>query len=238
MQQPELDTFAEAYVNGPYLKDNELTLNWCSDRIIALSSGTSLLELGLGHGVTAARLSKHFKHYVVLEGSEQVIGQFKALHGDVQVEIVHDYFERFETKEKFDSISMGFVLEHVDDPVSLLRGYQRFLKEGGAIFVTVPNAESLHRRLGKEAGFLKDLTALSDADHAQGHQRYYTLSRIEDEIHAAGLRIVAREGVYLKPFTSAQLEALQLPSQVYNALLVVGSGYPELCNSIFLKVMA
>ena len=237
MEREGLDAFADAYVSGLYQKDNELTLAWCADRIIALSQKGSLLELGLGHGITAERLSKHFTRYVVVEGSEQVISQFRASHGDVKVEIVQDYFENFETDERFDAISMGFVLEHVDEPARLLHGYQRFLRRGGAIFIAVPNAESLHRRLGKEAGMLGELTTLSAADHAQGHQRYYTLERIEAEVRDAGLRVMEREGVYLKPFTSSQIEALRLPPQVYRALMVVGSGYPELCNSVFLKVM-
>ena len=106
--------------------------------------------------------------------------------GDLPIEVDARiaYFEDFETEERFDAIGMGFVLEHVEDPGLILRRYQDFLAPGGQIFIAVPNAESLHRRLGNFAGMLPDMTTLSPADEAFGHRRYFTAETLRDLVEA------------------------------------------------------
>jgi 2-polyprenyl-3-methyl-5-hydroxy-6-metoxy-1,4-benzoquinol methylase len=39
------------------------------------------------------------------------------------------------------------ILEHVDDPVQVLKIAKKFLKEDGVLIADVPNAHSLHREL-------------------------------------------------------------------------------------------
>ncbi|MEK6958769.1 MAG: class I SAM-dependent methyltransferase [archaeon] len=41
--------------------------------------------------------------------------------------------------KKFDVVNIGDVIEHVDDPVRLLKFAKRHLKKGGEIFVATPN---------------------------------------------------------------------------------------------------
>ena len=43
----------------------------------------------------------------------------------------------------FDAVTLNMVLEHVDDPNSLLRSLHRVLAPGGVLFIEVPNLESL-----------------------------------------------------------------------------------------------
>ena len=45
------------------------------------------------------------------------------------------------------------VLEHVADPRSILRNIMPALVPGGKLIATVPNALSLHRRIGKSMDF-------------------------------------------------------------------------------------
>lgn len=54
--------------------------------------------------------------------------------------IIH--FEKLEDiKELFDIVLMADVIEHVDNPVELLKTYSRFMKDDGVIIVTTPNAK-------------------------------------------------------------------------------------------------
>ena len=62
------------------------------------------------------------------------------------------------------------VLEHVDDEAGFLRSLSRF----NNLVITVPNADSFHRYVGKEVGVIKALTDTSENDLQIGHQRYYT----------------------------------------------------------------
>ena len=72
----------------------------------------------------------------------------------------------------------------------------------GKIFIAVPNAEVLNRRLGHLAGVLPDLQVLSENDIMLGHKRYYTVTSLIEEIKRAGYEIKRMEGIYLKPFTT------------------------------------
>jgi 2-polyprenyl-3-methyl-5-hydroxy-6-metoxy-1,4-benzoquinol methylase len=235
----ELDKSVRAYGGEQqYDFDNRILLQWYPRRILQqVGQAKSLLELGLGHGYTADIFSRHFERHVVLDGSPAIIEDFRRKFPDCQPEIVETYFEQFESDEKFDVIVMGFILEHVDNPVQILRHFRSFLAPGGKLFVAVPNAEVLNRRLGKAMGLLPDLQLLSEHDHLMGHQRYYTVASLTDDIVAAGYSVARIEGIYLKPFTSSQMAAMKLEQKVLDALCAVGIDYPELSCGIMAEIV-
>jgi 2-polyprenyl-3-methyl-5-hydroxy-6-metoxy-1,4-benzoquinol methylase len=231
-----LDVHVGAYGSDfPYALDNDLILNWYPQRVVALAPGRSLLELGIGHGHSARRFATRFPRYVVVEGSQAIIDRFRSQHGTGSIDVAHAMFEDFDTDETFDVIVMGFVLEHVADPDLVLRRFRRFLAPGGSLFVAVPNAESLHRRLGHEAGLLGDLMELGDGDRQLGHLRLYTVASLRRAIEQAGYVVTTVEGLLLKPITTAQIESLRLPDAVLHAMLKVGVSYPELSVGILMQ---
>lgn len=201
-----LDQHASAYDgNNIYDYDNEIILKWYPERILrSYNLSGSILELGLGHGFATNLFSSHFERHVVLDGSPVVIEKFRDKFAECDVEIVQTYFEDFQPEEKFDVIVMGFVLEHVDDPEFIIRHYSEFLKPDGRMFVAVPNAEVLNRRVGFLAGLLPDLLEMSDHDRLLGHKRYYTVDSLKADIEKSGCVVKRMEGIYLKPFTTDQ----------------------------------
>jgi len=236
----KLDLHVAAYQGeNLYDFDNEILLTWYPQRIIEKSdSASSVLELGLGHGYTANIFSNFFDRHVVLEGSPAVIQNFKQRSPECKAQIVETYFEEFASKEKFDVIVMGFILEHVDDPFVIIDRFKDFLAPGGRMFLAVPNAEVLNRRLGYLAGILGDLNTLSENDLLLGHKRYYTLTTLSEEVERAGYKIDKMEGIYLKPFTTSQMISLNLDEQVIRALCEVGVDYPELSCGILAQISA
>ncbi len=129
--------------------ENNLMLNWYPHRIInRFKHVPSLLELGLGHGFTAKIFANACDRYVVVDGSSVVIEQFRQNTPNFRGEIIEAYFEDYSPDQKFDVIVMGFILEHVDDPDLILKRYCDFLTPGGKLYVAVPNAKSMNRRLG------------------------------------------------------------------------------------------
>jgi len=230
LMKSKLDDHVGAYQGANlYDFDNRILLNWYPQRILLHSTGAeSVLELGLGHGFTTNIFSRHFHRHTVLEGSPAVISNFRAAFPQCPANIVETYFEQFDPVTKFDVIVMGFILEHVDDPLLILNRYKRFLAPGGKLYVAVPNAEVLNRRLGHLAGMLKDVEELSSNDQLLGHQRYYTVRTLSDELNRSGYHIEKMEGIYLKPFTTSQMISLNLDEKVIQALCMAGIDYPEL----------
>lgn len=236
--QDKLDEHVAAYQGSNiYDFDNKILLSWYPQRILAQNNGAnSLLELGLGHGYTSNIFSKSFSRHQVLEGSTAVIKNFRENYPHCQAEIIETYFEIFSTDEKFDLIVMGFILEHVEDPLAIIKRYKKFLAPGGKIYVAVPNAEALNRRLGHLAGMLPDIEALGENDFLLGHKRYYSVQSLTNDIEQAGCRVNKLEGIYLKPFTSSQMMSLNLPDSIVQALCEAGIHYPELSCGILAQI--
>ncbi|MBN8767109.1 MAG: class I SAM-dependent methyltransferase [Thiobacillus sp.] len=233
-----LDDHVRAYQGeNLYDFDNLIQLKWYPERIAQFSAGaTSLLELGLGHGITADVFGQYFKRHVVIDASPAVIENFRRRFPGSKAEIVESYFESFGTDERFDVIVCGYILEHVDDPVRILKHFRRFLAPGGRMFVTVPNAEVLNRKLGHLAGMLPDMQALSEHDRLLGHQRYYTVGSLRKDIEESGYEIRRLEGIYLKPLTTRQMIALDLDENIIRALCEVAIDYPELSCGILAEL--
>lgn len=233
-----LNKHLKAYTGDSiYDFDNNILLNWYSKRIIELSkSNESLLELGLGHGFTALNFSDFFDNHLILDGSSEIINNFKFKYPNFKSNIFETFFETFQTKNKFDLIVMGFILEHVDNPIEIMRHYKQFMNQNGRMFLAVPNAEVMNRRLGEISGLLKDITELSENDILLGHKRYYTTKTFIKDINLAGLEVVNIEGIYLKPFITKQMISLNLDEKIIESLCKLGVDYPELSCGLLVEV--
>jgi hypothetical protein len=80
---------------------------------------------------------------------------------------------------KYDVVCLMGILEHVEDPVSLLKAAG---KCASVVFITVPNAESFHRYLGVELGIIDDIHQLDSQDIAIGHKRVYDHNMLYEDI--------------------------------------------------------
>jgi trans-aconitate methyltransferase len=225
-----LDVHVAAYEGeNIYDFDNEILLTWYPKRIAhVIKDPRSVLDLGLGHGFATEIFSGRCGRHVVLEGSPAVTQNFKLRFPDNRSEVIETYFEEFDTEERFDLIVMGFILEHVDDPLLILNRFRKFLTPTGKLFVAVPNAEVMNRRLGHLAGILPDMEALSENDLLLGHQRYFTVDSLTKLVSDAGYKIEKMEGIYLKPFATSQILSLNLATDIIQALCEIGIEYPEL----------
>jgi SAM-dependent methyltransferase len=234
----QLDVHVAAYQGKTiYDFDNEVLLTWYPKRIAhVVKDPRSVLDLGLGHGFATDIFSDRCARHVVLEGSPAVIQNFKLKFPDNRSEVIETYFEEFDTEERFDLIVMGFILEHVDDPLLILNRFRKFLTPTGKLFVAVPNAEVMNRRLGNLAGMLPDMEALSENDLLLGHKRYFAIDSLTKLVSDAGYKIEKMEGIYLKPFATRQILSLDLADDIIQALCEIGIEYPELSCAILAQL--
>ncbi|CDZ61596.1 class I SAM-dependent methyltransferase [Neorhizobium galegae] len=232
-----LDSHLPAYKSDfAYQFDNEIILNWYPRRIMALTEPSNhVLELGIGHGYSCNHFSEYFESYTVIDGSESVISNFREVFPSSKAEIVEGFFEDFSSERKFDIIIMGFVLEHVAQPADILRKYRELMVPGGRCFVSVPNAESLHRRFGAAAGLLDNVLALGEGDLVLGHRRYYTVDSLTTELEEAGYSILRKEGIFLKPITTKQMISLELGRDIIDGMCKVAVDYPELSAGLLFE---
>jgi SAM-dependent methyltransferase len=233
------DVSSEYLPNSATEIENNLMLNWYPKRVVKrFAHSESLLELGIGHGFTSQFFQSASDKYTVIDGSSVVIEQFKNNNPEFSGTIVEGYFEEYTTDELYDVIVMGFILEHVDDPSMILNHYRSFLKPDGKLFIAVPNAKSMNRRLGLELGMIDDIYSLNKNDLALGHQRQYCIETLTETVKNTGYKVVYTEGIYLKPLPLDTLKTLNGFNENLQAMLHVGLEFPELCVAILMELEA
>lgn len=201
---------------------------------LTVNDHETALEIGAGEGQVTRYLVKVFDNLISLEPAGKY---FKILYDkNVDTDNMDCYqetFEDFETNWLFDAIFMIGVLEHVCDPVEFLHKAGDLLTEGGRLFITVPNAESLHRRLYLKCDKMKTITEMNDLDRKVGHRRYYTREALYKDLVAAGFLNAQTEGIFLKFFNNSGMEHACLSDDFCDALYDIGNELPEYCAEIF-----
>jgi SAM-dependent methyltransferase len=81
----------------------------------------------------------------------------------------------------FDAVTLLSVLEHASGPLILLRECARVLRPGGALYVIVPNVESLVRRV---------LGADTRTFDGRNHLVYFSATTLTDALERAGFEVV------------------------------------------------
>jgi trans-aconitate methyltransferase len=242
-----LDSFASAYQPDFMFHDENIAmLTELASNVVAKireQRSSHVISLGIGHAVVSKAISSQVfaqeGRYSIVEGSEEIIARFRQAWpaGRPQPAIHRSLFEDFVPEAPCDIVEMGFVLEHVDDPERLLRHCRTWIGPAGAILLAVPNALSLHRRIGMNAGLLDDPYRLSEADLQLGHQHYFDLPSLQHLVRKSGLQPRRVEGIMLKPLTTAQLRRAGLPPEVQAALARMGRDFPEIANALYIEAV-
>ncbi|HEX8874817.1 MAG TPA: hypothetical protein VF780_09330 [Nitrosospira sp.] len=79
---------------------------------------------------------------------------------------------------------------------------------------------------------------MSPSDLVLGHKRYFNLDIKSALVHRADFTIDKTEGLFLKPFITAQPGRLNLPPAIWESLVNIASNYPETSNAIYPEVTA
>ena len=97
-------------------------------------------------------------------------------------------------------------MEHVDNPVDLLKLVKRWLNSEGMLFLGVPNANSIHRLAAVKMELLSGSSQLNSRDIALGHRRVYTPATFIKDVEKSGLTVDEWGGVYFNPLSNAQIQ--------------------------------
>jgi 2-polyprenyl-3-methyl-5-hydroxy-6-metoxy-1,4-benzoquinol methylase len=126
----------------------------------------------------------------------------------------------------FDHVVAANVLHELPDPQAMLaRVVARHLAPAGQLHVSLQNPRSLHRLVALEMGLIDDLCAVAARGERFGTLRLYEADELSAMVCGAGLREIAREGVFLKPLTNDAMAAL--PSDVLDGFERAARHLPE-----------
>lgn len=103
----------------------------------------NILDIGPGHGFFSFLVKKEFPEYnkidivdiseTSLQMTEKIIG-----HDGLKIHYYKKDIFEYEDTSKYDFIVLGEVIEHLDDPKSILRKLAQLLDKDGLLWVTTP----------------------------------------------------------------------------------------------------
>lgn len=137
------------------------------DRELAGTRPLEILEVGCGAGGMLGPLSKYGR-VTGLDISKEYI-EFCKSRGHERVLTGSGYELPFRDGS-FDLVAAFDTIEHIPDDTRVLREFQRVLKPGGRLFVSVPAYQFLY----------------SQNDRVAHHQRRYTRGLLGERLRAAG----------------------------------------------------
>ena len=168
-----------------------------------LSNGSSIIDIGCGAGNIALRL-KEMGFQVTGVDHSPVAASLAAENGiDCRVVDVDKQDLPF-AENSCDAAWAGDVIEHVFDPIGLLRKVRCVLKPGGFVFISVPNELPLRTRcriLLNGKSIHSYVYGRFEIDH---HHTHFTQDLVELVIRKAGLRQISLGGVLRLPFAASE----------------------------------
>jgi 2-polyprenyl-3-methyl-5-hydroxy-6-metoxy-1,4-benzoquinol methylase len=210
---------------------NAGSIRYRADLLAPRATGRTCLELGPAEGIFTQALADRFGDRLTLvDGSAAFCDALRQRFAEARV--IHALFEELDPDDRFDTVVLGHVLEHVKDPVALLRRARGWLAPDGVLIATVPNARSLHRQAAVLMGLLPDEHALGETDRHHGHRRVYDPDTFRSDLEQAGLHSIEVGGYWIKPLPNAELEASWTEEQL-GAFMRLGERYPDIAAELY-----
>lgn len=209
---------------------NEATIKYSFEIFSRFIRGDNILEMGPAEGVMTELLDTLGKQLTIVEGADTFCKSLKKRFP--HAEVVQSLFEEYQPDQRFDNIILGHVLEHVDDPVNILRCAAKWLAPQGRILAAVPNSHSLHRQAAVLMNLLPSEDTLNEMDKYHGHRRVFNTKTYHQAFLQAGLTIETFGGYWLKPVSNSQIEATWT-SEMLQAFMGLGEKYPDIAGEIY-----
>lgn len=224
--------------NYAYRFDFDVMHPYMLDAFAPFFKQGSVLELGSFRGDFTRRLLPFFDHITCIEASGDAISEARTRLGE-RATFVHSTFEEAILTSRFPNIVLTHVLEHLDNPVSVLnRINDKWLSDDGRLFLACPNANAPSRQIAVKMGLITHNAAVTPAEAEHGHRRTYTLDTLERDAVAAGLKVIHRSGIFFKALANFQWDRLLqtdiISKEYLDGCYKLGQQYPDLCSSIFL----
>ena len=149
-----------------------------------------VIEAGCSTGVVTERIIDAAKELYVVEGS--------SVYGNIVFEkfqkrlagMTISFFSDFQPVKKAEVVLLLNVLHHFENPVGELVNMKSWLCDNGIMIITVPNIESLHRRLGVASGLTASVSETSERNELFKQHGRYTKEILFDQVEAAGFEVI------------------------------------------------
>lgn len=176
---------------------NPVRLDWINQYIEP--KDLSILDIGCGGGILSEGLARLGADVIGLDMEEQTlnIARAHAAASNLSIRYVCEPVESFEGGP-FDAITCLEMLEHVEEPESVIRAAMDLLKPGGFLFLsTINRTVKAYATVILAAEYV--LSLLPRQTHC--YERFIRPSELASAVRQAGLDVVAVTGLDYHPFS-------------------------------------
>lgn len=157
------------------------------------------------------------------------------------VTVVEGYVEDQDLEPVYDMVVLSSVLHEVQHPNLLLKAVRRLCHKGTITHVNVPNAASMHRQLALAMGLITSVDALSETQlKFQQATPAFSHESLQKTLKDGGFTITESGGIFVKPFTHAQMQHLVdiefLTDTLLQGFQKLSEAMPELASEIWMHV--
>lgn len=158
---------------------------------------TTVLDVGCASGYLMEYLRRRKDcHCVGIEPHAPSASRASSLGFEVICATAEHALDAIDPSRTFNTIIFGDVLEHMVEPLAVLKRACALLKPDGAVVVSLPNVVSLHARVRLTCGIWRyEEMGIFDRTHL----RFFTVRTGRELLSDAGLRIVQER--YVGPLT-------------------------------------
>ena len=149
-----------------------------------ITKRSRILEIGSGHGFFLDIMKKNGYDITGFEISKEKRKYSKKVTKVPVLDI--NINEKIPTNKSFDIVVLFHTLEHIIDPVILLKNIKKLLKPKGKVLVEVPNCDDFHLGLNK---FYKEFY------WERAHIHYFNPKSLKTMINLGGFKSIKITGV-------------------------------------------
>jgi 2-polyprenyl-3-methyl-5-hydroxy-6-metoxy-1,4-benzoquinol methylase len=159
------------------------------------SKSKRILDIGSGPGFFLRRAKRRGWDVIGIEPSPLA----SDYANKQKINTIQKFFHEVDINEigKFDAIHTFDVLEHVNDPITIIKKSYSLLKKGGVIVIEVPNDfNPLQKLVQKNLKKTEYWITLSNNSKDIQHLNYFNFSSISDLIKRLGFKIIMKESTF------------------------------------------
>ena len=190
-----------------YIQGNEKEMNYFNstfdEKLVTIeklisSKSKRILDIGSGPGFFLRRAKRRGWDVIGVEPSPLACNYANKQN----IPTIQKFFQEVTPNEigKFDAIHTFDVLEHVNNPIDIIKKAYSLLKKGGIIVVEVPNdfnplQKLVQKKLKKKEWWITLSHNSKNSAYIQ-HLNYFNFSSISDLIKHAGFKIIIKESTF------------------------------------------
>ncbi len=121
----------------------------------------NILDIGSGLGIFPYSAKKLGWNCTAIDPDKRAIAHIKKR---IEIKTIHGEFMKIKNVKKYNIITLNKVLEHILDPISILKKAKKHLNNDGFVYVEVPDAEEASKGgKNREEFFIDHLHVFSES---------------------------------------------------------------------------